>query len=320
MRQKQFIMFGLVLLFLNVGIGLSKAAAIKKPDSLRFFTGSAGGSMEVIGVGMANILTKAGVKTSPELGGGNSNIVNISSNMGDIGLTFTVSAYLASRGEAPFKSKTTNLRVLCVVSDFVLYMIASKESGIKSIPDLKGKPVALQQMSAGVTSLFQLALDAYGMSEKDLKIVTRGGTGQGKASIQDRRVDFFIAGATIPSGDMTEITTILPVTILSIDNAHLKNILEKTPVLSKTNIPAGTYKGQDAQIPVVGAPLIVFTRENLPDDHAYWIVKTLVENIKDFRGINATVSKITPQYMATSVGMSFHPGAVKYYKEIGIMK
>ena len=186
MRQKQFIILGVVLLLLNLSIGLLNAAAIKKPDSLRFLTGSAGGSMEVLGVGMANILTKAGVKTSPELGGGNSNIVNIASGMGDIGLTFTVSAHLASRGDAPFKSKTTKRRLLCVVSDFVLYMIASKESGIKSVPDLKGKPVALQQMSAGVTSLFQLALDAYGMSEKDLKIITRGGTGQCKAALQDR--------------------------------------------------------------------------------------------------------------------------------------
>ncbi len=88
MRQKQFIILGVVLLLLNLSIGLLNAAAIKKPDSLRFLTGSAGGSMEVLGVGMANILNKAGVKTSPELGGGNSNIVNIASGMGDIGLTF----------------------------------------------------------------------------------------------------------------------------------------------------------------------------------------------------------------------------------------
>ena len=134
------------------------------------------------------------------------------------------------------------------------------------------------------------------------------------------RADFFIAGATIPSGDMTEITTVLPVTILSIDDAHFKKILDKTPVLSKSYIPAGTYKGQDAQIPVVGAPLVVLTRENLPDDSAYWIVKTLVEHINDLRSINTTVSQITPTYMATSIGMPFHPGAAKYYKEIGVLK
>lgn len=199
-------------------------------------------------------------------------------------------------------------------------MIATEKSGIKSVPDLKGKPVALQQMSAGITSVFQLTLDAYGMSEKDLKIVTRGGTGQCIAAVKDRRADFFVAGATIPSGDISEISTILPVKILSVDDVHFQKLRKKTPVFLKTIIPAGTYKRQDADVIGVGAPTIVFANESFPDDYAYWIVKTFVENIDNLRAVSKALKTISPEFMATPAGIKIHPGAARYLKEIGVLK
>jgi TRAP transporter TAXI family solute receptor len=296
------------------------AFAASKPDSLRFYAGSAGGAWYPWVVGIADIFTKAGVKTSAELGGGASNIVNISNKRGHLGVTFTVTAVDAAQGEDPFKSKITNIRGLFTLADNLVEMVATRESGIKTIPELKGRKVALQQQSAGVTGLFRMILKSYGMSENDLNIVTRGGTSQCSAALQDRRAEFYVSSGGIPAGTTSEIAVAMPIRLLPVDDAHFAKLLKINPGFLRSFFPAGTYRGQDEVVPGVGAPLFVVGHETMPEDHAYWIVRTLVEHIKDFRAIHESLKAMTPEFMASFSGIPMHPGAAKYYKEIGVLK
>ncbi|MBI4184943.1 MAG: hypothetical protein HY521_13215, partial [Proteobacteria bacterium] len=112
------------------------ASQADKPQTIRSLTGSAGGSWYPPSVGIGEILNKAGIKTSTEIGGGNSNVVNISKGTGDIGITFAVTAADAAAGRPPFKEKITNLRGLFALADNLVHMVVTQESGIKAIPDL----------------------------------------------------------------------------------------------------------------------------------------------------------------------------------------
>lgn len=291
-----------------------------EPESIRFLTGSAGGGWYPLTVGMAEILSKAGARTSTEIGGGNSNVINIANGNGDIGVTFTVTAAAAAQGEAPFKSEITSLRGLFMVANNIVHMVTSQESGIQTVPDLKGRPVALQQQSAGVTSIFRMILDAYGMSEDDLDIVTRGGTGQASAALKDRRADFYVSSGTVPEGAASEVAASLPIRFLPVDDEHFAKIQAMNSGFLRSTLAAGTYTGQDEAVPGVGAPIFVISNESLPDDHAYWIVKTLVENIEEVRKIHQSLASITPEFMASFGGADMHPGAARYYREIGVLK
>ena len=269
---------------------------------------------------MAEIFTKAGARTSTEIGGGNSNVINIANGNGDIGVTFTVTAADAAKGEDPFKKPVTSLRGLFSVANNIVHMVASEESGIKTVPDLKGRPVALQQRSADVTSIFKMILDAYGMSEDDMNVVMRGGTGQASATLQDRRAEFYVSSGTVPEGASSEVAASLPVRFLPVDDAHFAKISAMNTGFLRSTLPANTYKGQAEAVPGVGAPIFVVANEKMSDEEAYWIVKTMVDHIEDVRKIHQSLASITPEFMATFGGADMHPGAARYYREIGVLK
>ena len=88
----------------------------------------------------------------------------------------------------------------------------------------------------------------------------------------------------------------------------------------RTKIPANTYKGQTEDVLTVGAPTIYISRDDLPDDVAYKIVKILAENIKDVNAVHASLKNLTPEKMATVSGLDLHPGAEKFYREAGLLK
>ncbi|MBI4184951.1 MAG: TAXI family TRAP transporter solute-binding subunit [Proteobacteria bacterium] len=296
------------------------AEAASKPESLRFLSGSAGGAWYPLTVGIAELFDKQGVKTSTEIGGGNSNVVNLGNGVGDLGMTFTVTVADAAQGKDPFKQKITNLRGLFQLTDLIAHMVVSAESGIKTIPELKGRKAALQQQSAGITSIFRMILEAYGMSEKDLNIVTRGGTGQASDALKDRRAEMYLSGGTLPEAAASEVAASMAIRFLPVDDQHFKKLKEINDGFLRVTIPAGVYKGVDADVPAVAVATFAVANAKMPDDYAYWIVKTLADNIATVRKIHKSIETITPKYMAEFAGAAPHPGAARYYKEIGVLK
>ena len=296
------------------------AVQADKPEAIRSLTGSAGGSWYPLSVGMAKILGDADIKASVEIGGGNSNPVNISRGNGDIGITYAMVAALAAQGQKPFKAPITNIRGLFAIADNLIHMVVTQASGIKTIPDLKGRKVALQSTSAGATSIFRMILRTYGMSEDDLKIVMRGGSTQSSSAVRDRRAHFYLAGGAPPDGTVAEVAVSLPIGLLPVDDQHFAELLKINPGFLRGELPGGVYKGVDNPIPAVNAPIFMIARDAMPEDHAYWIVKTLAENLADLRKIHRALANITPAKMANFGGAPMHPGAARYYKEAGVLK
>jgi TRAP transporter TAXI family solute receptor len=297
------------------------AEAVAAPDKVTVLGGSARGSWYPIAVGIGKILKDAGTRGSARIGGGNANVVSVSTGQAEAGITFNFTAAMAAKGEAPFKSKITNLRAISGLFDNFMHLVVTQDSGIKTVPGMKGKRFSMQSETASTTTMFRIILRAYGMTpEKDLNIVFRGSQKKGAEAMMDRRADGLSTSTIWPTGVVTELAVSRPIKLIDIDDAGYKKIQAINPGLKRYTLPAGTYKGQDKPVKGVGSMTALIVNESMSDADAYWITKVLADNIKDVQGLHKGMRSMTVKSMAQVEGIPMHPGAARYYKEMGLLK
>src|SRR5690606_37302370 len=288
------------------------AAEGQKPQQLTIFTGPQGGSWYAMGGGFAKLFSDAGVRANAEIGGGVSNIAVVSQGRGELGFTMSIVPRMAELGQEPYKQKITNVRAIANLGPNKVHIVVASDSGVDSIKDLKGKKFASQPVGNVTTEAFKAVLKANGMDEDDLDL-TRGGQGFGANQMKDRRVVGFTATTLPPSPAFSEVAQTLDVKFLPIDDATLAGMQKDNPGFTRAVIPAGTYPGQDEDLPTAATDLLIITRAETPDEVAYWVTKTLHENIEQLRKIHSSLADLKADEMAKTPGLELHPGAARYY-------
>jgi len=301
-------------------IGGHPVHAESMPEKVTVLGGNTGGAWYPISMGIGQLLADAGTKGTGGLGGGNSNIISVSTGQAEMGLTFTVTAAMAANGEEPFKNKVNNVRGLAFLFDNFFHILVTQESGVRTVADLKGKAFASQPVSAGSTTFFRMILGAHGLNgEDDLDIVVRGGTKQGSEAVQDRRAVGFMSGSIVPLGIIAETCVSVPCRLLGIDDANLKSLKEINDGFQRSVLPAGTYQGVPDAVDGIGVGTILVVNEAMPEGEAFWIVKQFAERIDALRAVHQGLGGITVEDMAKVAGVPMHPGAEKYFKQVGVM-
>ncbi len=295
------------------------SAAEEKPGQVTIFTSVSGSSWYGIGAGMAEIFASAGVPSNPELGAGLSNVANVASGQGELGFTMSPAVTVAKRGDAPFGAPVENVAVIAGLSESLMHIIVDAEEGFGSVRDLAGHPFITQRPGSITAVVFEELLSVNDMTTADLDISTGSLTEQ-RDGLKDRRSDGMVSIASYPSSWGAELATTVPVSFLPISEAEFEALSAEMPTVGRGTIKAGTYKGQDADIPTVTAKMIVVGAADMPDDEAYWIAKTLAENLDSVRALHASYANLTVEDMATVPGGGIHPGAARYYKEVGALK
>ena len=298
-------------------MGVPAATVHAQPKDLSIVTGNTGGTFYPVGVGLAKLLSDAGMQSAADVGGGNSNIIAISQGSADIGFTFSPTAVFAANCEEPFNESYTNLQGIGTLYTNVTHIAVTEDSGVTSVKELKGKSFASQPLSAGSATFFRMILEANGLTEDDLEIAVRGGPAQGAQAVRDRRAIGFQATAGYPNGSFSEAFISLPMTLLDIEDSTFKWINDKNPGLVRAEIPAGTYKGLDAPVKSIGASTILIVNEAMPEDDVYQIVKAMIENLDSLKAVHGSVRGTTVESMSKIAGVTMHPGAVRAYKEAG---
>lgn len=304
---------------LAFGTALTPALAEDVPDQLTLRSGVAGGSWYPIGASMIEILNAAGTRGNAEPGGAASNLVAIDQGQIELGFTMTILPALAAAGTAPFPQPVEGIRGISVVFPNFGHVMVREDSGVTGFEDLAGKAFASQPVGTGTQIVFADMLEVHGLSESDLD-VTRGGQGHGADQVRDRQAVGLTATTAAPSGTLTELATGHAITFLDIDDEHFAAMKEINPGYVRTTLPAGTYAGQDEDVEGVGTDTILVVSEDMPEEHAYWITKTLVEGIADLNKAHGSMRDLTPEGMAAVQGVELHPGARRYYEEAGILR
>ncbi|MEX2641826.1 MAG: TAXI family TRAP transporter solute-binding subunit [Acetobacterales bacterium] len=299
-------------LWLCAGAGSAEA----KPANLTVLGGPIGGTWEPVSAGISKVLSDAGVPTTAEVGAGLSNLINVSVGKGDIALLVSTAGPDGANAVPPFKTRITNVRGLAALYPNYQHTIVRADSGIASLQDLKGKRLATGAIGSATAQAMSQILAAAGVDEAGMQ-VQRGSFTFGANALKDRNVDVlnFFTGA--PNGTTVELFTTGTMKLLPIPDdvgAAMKKLNEG---YSFRSIPANSYPGQTEPVATISNDSMLIVNAKLSDDDAYWITRTLAENQDKLRSTHAVLGELDKNIMADIAGLPVHPGALRYYKEVG---
>jgi TRAP transporter TAXI family solute receptor len=304
-----------------LGMVISPQAMAQKYD-LKMMTGPMGGSWYPLGGAIADAIQKdiPGVTVAVAPGGGVGNVEAIQYGKCQIGFSNSSSGVDGYYGRPPFKKKMTEERQLANLYPQYFQMVVMADSGIKSVADLKGKTIS--PGPKGFTGEFasRQVLQIYGLSYKDMGKVQHVGYNDTVALMKDGHCDAFLLCTTVPASSIMDLASTRKIRLLSLPPDKIKAMMKLNAGYVKKTIPKGTYEGVDYDVQGVGWYTHLIVTKKLPDDLVYKITKSLATNLPRFAQVVKAMKGVTVEDLAADVGIPYHPGALKYYKEVGAIK
>lgn len=296
----------------------ASAHAESPPAQITILSGPQGGGWYAMAGGLAQFFNNHGVRSTAEVGAGVSNVVLVSNNQAEIGFSMSVVPPAAEAGAPPFDREIDNVYGLFAMGENKVQLLVREDSGVETVSDLAGRRFGSQPVGAVTAESLRLVLEAYGLSEDDVEI-TRGSQAFGASETQDRRIVGYTATAVPPTPSFMEVTETTDARFLPISDEAFAFLQAANPGFSRSEIPAGTYRGQDEPVPTAATALIIIASDAMTEDEAYWITKTLAENIDEVRALHSQLSNLTLEGMSDVSGIQLHPGAERYYREAGLL-
>ncbi len=285
-------------------------------------TAPMGGAFHPIGSALSSVLNdNPGERnwkvTAEATGGSMENIRLLASGKIQFALSNSSITYFAVRGTEGWE-KAHEVRAVMNLQPLVAMFVTRKDSGIGSIADLKGHRVSLGPQGAGFEYFIRPILKEYMVSYDDLEPVYCGQQSS-VDYLADGSIKAAFLGGGIPTGSITSAATTMEIAFLPYEEAQKQALLEKYPFYGEATVPAGTYRGQDEDYHGlnVGSAHVV-TSASIDEELVYQVARTLYENREQAFEAHAALRAIAPENVARDTGTEFHPGAVRFYQEIGI--
>lgn len=217
------------------------------------------------------------------------------------------------------KAPLKNLRALGALYPETVQLITRADFGINSVRDLKGKSVSSGAPGSGQYQLMTDLLKVHGMSRGDVKEDLSSFT-QAVDKIKDGNLHATLITAGIPTAAVTDFAQSHALKVVPLSGPEIAELQRQQPYYAKVQLPAGTYKGQAAPVDTLAVMAVWTTHDAIPDAVAYEVTKALYENLPVMGQVHAQGKNIALS-TATAVGTApLHPGAVKYFREKGIVK
>lgn len=283
-------------------------------------TGGTGGTYYPLGGALSNILNNAGVDytaTAQATGASKENVELVTREDAEIAFIQNDVAYYAVNGTDIFEGeKKPSLRGLCCLYPEIVQIVASDDSGIKTIDDLKGKRVAVGAPGSGVEVNVKQILDIHGITYDDLGKVDYLSFAEAADQIKSGQIDATFLTAAIPSSAITELATTHDVHLVPIAEDKAEALIAKYPFYVNLHITPSEYKGQDEEISVVAVQSMLAVDERMAEEDAYNIVKLLFENLDTMKESHARGGDIALDKALDGMSIELHPGAQKYFDEV----
>lgn len=257
--------------------------------------------------------------TAQATGASGENMRLIEANEVDIAIVQNDVAHSAYNGLEPFKSKLGNVRAVARLYPEYLHVVASKDSGIKTVQDFKGKKVSVGARGSGNEMNCRQLFGFYGLDYNNLTPIFLP-YGETADQFKDRGVDAFIFTIGTPNPAIQDITTAQEVVFVPLDGAKTDAAIAKFPYLVKDAIPANTYRGQDKAVPTLSVQAILVVNKDLSDEVVYGLTKTLFENLDSVAKAHNKGAEISLEKATDGITIPLHPGAEKYLKEKNALK
>lgn len=288
------------------------------PDSLKVGTASQGGTYFIYGAGWAGLVQQdLGVPTSTEVTGGPvQNFALVQSGDLDLAMTTMGPAYDAWTGESPI---APGVEMKDVRATFPMYqtpfqIIALQSSGIDSLDDLAGKRVGVGPQGGTPGTYFPRMFETLGIDVQP----QYGGASDLASQLQDGLIDAFAFGAGLPIAAFSQVEAQVPVTYLTFTDEEREKLLAEMPSLAPFTIPADTYPGLQEDQETVAMWNFGIAHKDVPESLVYEIMKTVLDDNERMKSIHASADETVAENVDKNSFLTFHPGAVRYFREKGI--
>jgi uncharacterized protein len=304
---------------------VTAGGAAQAQQFFRIGTGGTAGTYYPVGGMIANAVSQPGklVVTAQASNGSLANVTGIAGGAVESGFSQADVASWAYTGKGAFEGKPTitSLRMIANLYPESVHIVVRKGSGMKSVADLKGKRVALDEPGSGTLINARTILAAYGIKESDIKpeYIKPNQAGD---KLKDGALDAFFFTGGSPAGAIAELASSgAGIELLAIDGPQADAIRKSDGFFAPDLIAEGTYKGVPAtRTLAVGAQWV--TSDKADANAVYEITKALFSEAgqKAMSAGHAKGKFITKENAVKGVGIPFHPGAERFYKEAGLIK
>jgi TRAP transporter TAXI family solute receptor len=308
---------GAVALSLSAG-----TVAAGAQEFINVLTGGTSGVYYPLGVALSEIYSKNMTGARVQVQSTKASVENLNllqQGKGEIAFALGDSVKMAAEGntEAGFPGKLDKLRGIAAIYPNYIQIVASKESGIKTLADLKGKSLSVGAPKSGTELNARAILTAAGIKYEDLGKVEYLPFAESVELIKNRQLDATLQSAGLGVASIRDLSTSLPINVVAVPAADVEKI--GSPYITAT-IPAGTYEGQTEDVPTAAVGNFLITHDGVSDETAYQMTKLLFEHLDQLVAAHAAAKAIDSAKALEGMPIPLHPGAERYYKEKGLLK
>jgi len=292
-------------------------ATAEKPKFISIVTGGTGGTYFPLGGAFAQIITdETGIQTNAETSGASAENMNtLKDGNAEIAFTQTDIASYASEGKLMFEGNAIdNVSAIGTLYPETIQIVTTAKSGIKSVEDLKGKKVSVGAPGSGTAPNAEQILEVHGLTFDDIQKQDLS-FDESTAGIQDGTIDAAFVTSGTPTGAVEGLSATEDVVIVPIAQDKIDALIEKYQYYVQDEVPAGTYKLAEA-VPTVAVQAMLAVANDLSEDVVYDITKAIFENLD--KVTHAKGKLIKAENAVKGTGIDLHPGAKKYFEELGI--
>ena len=247
------------------------------------------------------------------------NLILLQQGRGEVAFALGDSLKAAWDGdeEAGFKAKLDKLRTIGAIYPNYIQIVATADSGIKTLADLKGKSLSVGAPKSGTELNSRAILAAAGLSYKDLGKVEYLPFAESVDLMKNRQLDATLQSAGLGVASLKDLSTSIDITVVSVP----KQVVDKIgPPFTSVLIPANTYTGQEKDVPTAAVINYLVTSTAVSDDLAYQMTKLIYESLPELANSHVAGKDIKLETAASGSPIPLHPGAIRYYKEKGLLK
>lgn len=299
---------------------LGLAGAAFSAEFARIGTSSVGGGFYLIGNTIAQVgnAAKNGVNYTAVTGGSTKNLNSLVKGDIEFGMCQSATIDEGVKGIGAFKKPLKSLRFVAAIYPMPCHVLV-KGDDMKTIEDFRGKPIDFGAIGQGIETYCRIILNAYGIYDKDIKINRYGKTESAEA-LKTGEVKGNFWTTTVPNAQVTDMIT-GGVHLLSIDEDKRQQIVKEHPYFALATIPGGTYEGHPDDLKTIAAIGVLCSDEKVSEDVVYKTVKAMFENIDALKErLPNYFGDFGREHALDGCSMPIHPGAEKYYREIGLIK
>ncbi|MGE5104959.1 MAG: TAXI family TRAP transporter solute-binding subunit [Betaproteobacteria bacterium] len=301
---------------------LAASASAASAEQVTFMTGPQGGSWIPLGGALKNMWEQAipGLSIQETPGAGIANVRGVEENKAQIGFANSATTVDGVEGRPPYPAKTTHVCQVANLYPQYFQVVALKDANVKSFADLKGKALVTQPKGNTGEILTALVLKINGMNYGSLsKANFQAGYTDAVDMMKDGHAQVFTLGTTSPASSVMDLASGRDIDLVPVDDKTMNELHKMNPGYHRLTIKAGTYPKQDKDVPAIGYSTHIVARCDLPEAMVYQMTKAMATHVADMAAVVKPIQGLTAKDMAVDIGVPFHKGAVKYYKEVGAM-